>query len=88
MKTIKFKFLAPILAIAFAVTSAFSTTTETEEGVSLPIDGYVDYITPCMTPPVECLTEAAFLCTNNLNQQVYGKWNELDTTCPRVVFKN
>lgn len=88
MKTIKFKFLIPVLAIAFAVTSAFTTSATAEVESLTSINGYIDHPSPCMTPPVSCLPEGFYTCTNNLEQQVYGKWNELDTTCPRVVFKN
>lgn len=88
MKTIKFKFLIPVLAVAFAVTSAFTTVNETVENSLATIPGYIDHPSPCMITPISCLPTGSVVCKNTLGQQVYGKFNINDTTCQRVVYKN
>lgn len=88
MKTVKFKFLIPVLAVALAVTSAFTTVNANVGNSLAPIPGYIDAPTPCMTTPISCLPTGNVVCKSTLGQQVYGKFNINDTTCPRVVYKN
>lgn len=88
MKTLKFKFFVPVLAVAFAVTSAFTTSASSKVDAFAPIAGYIDSPAPCMTPPVNCSTTGFVTCKNAQGQQVFGKEHPLATTCPRLVFKN
>tara|TARA_R110000796_G_scaffold80122_1_gene177406 strand:+ start:571 stop:834 length:264 start_codon:yes stop_codon:yes gene_type:complete len=87
MKSLKFKLLIPVVAIIFAVTSAFTTSASTNvDAFSIP--GYIDSPVPCQQP-ISCQVSGTQLCTNGLfGPQVYGKNDPNDTTCPRVVYKN
>ncbi|WP_203296552.1 DUF6520 family protein [Luteirhabdus pelagi] len=86
MKTRKLKFMIPLLAIVFAVTSAF-TTADTSKVESASILGYLDAPSPCMQS-VSCLPSGTVVCTNARGAQAYGKFHPNDTTCPREVYKN
>ena len=86
MKTIKFKLLIPVMAIIFALTSAF-TTSESSNVDVLFIPGYIDNPTPC-EQSVACQVTGSQVCTNGeFGPQVFGKFNPNDTTCPREVYK-
>ncbi|WP_067151802.1 DUF6520 family protein [Pseudotamlana agarivorans] len=88
MKTIKFKLLIPVVAIVFAVTSAFTTSASSKVDAVTAINGYIDHETPCEMA-VACSLAPGPVCTNGNDPfapQVYGKWNPSDTTCPREVY--
>ena len=89
MKTSKFKFLVPMIAIIFAITTAFSTSVKSDynaEALSLTT-GYVDAPAPCMIP-VTCATEGSQICTNGLNgPQAFGKISPSATTCSRILYR-
>lgn len=87
MKSLKSKLLIPVIAIVFAITSAF-TTSASNDVDALSIPGYIDAPVPCQQP-VDCQIAGSQVCTNGqFGPQVYGKHNPGDTTCPRVVYKN
>ncbi|MCK0131587.1 DUF6520 family protein [Flavobacteriaceae bacterium F08102] len=82
MKTTKLKFsLLPLLAVLFAITSAFSTSANTNVSDPAAIqDGYIMKSDVC-EPSIPCSLSGAFLCEVN-NQQVYGKLFPLAPDCP------
>ncbi|MFI1770565.1 DUF6520 family protein [Thalassobellus citreus] len=86
MKTFKFKLLIPVVAIIFALTSAFATSTNTDVDALAVVDGYIDAPVPC-TERINCSPTGNILCTNAQGQQAYGKFYPNQTSCPRVVFK-
>jgi hypothetical protein len=75
MKTRKFKFLVPVLAIVFAITaSAFTTidNSKVDENTSI-ITGYTANAIPgqpCDAVQVDCSVVGSQLCTHN-GKQVY-----------------
>lgn len=75
MKTQKFKFLVPVLAIVFAIiASAFTTidNSKVDENTSI-ITGYTANAIPgqpCDAVQVDCQTTGTMLCTHN-GKQVY-----------------
>ncbi|WP_077400641.1 DUF6520 family protein [Cellulophaga omnivescoria] len=87
METKKLKLWIPVLAIIFAVTSAFTTSVNSNLDEASTINGYIDSPAPCMSEPIKCLPTGNNVCTNG-KQQAFGKFNANDTTCPRVVYKN
>lgn len=87
MKTSKMKFFIPILAVVFAVTSAFSTSGTSDLEASASINGYIDAPAPCMTPIV-CSPVGSQICTTTSGQQAFGKLSPNSPTCLRVVYKN
>ncbi len=90
MKRSNFKFLIPALAIVFALATAFTTSASSNVEAFSNIDGYIDNPVPCQIK-VECSINPGPICTavNDQGQtvQVFGKFNPLDTTCPRFVYK-
>ncbi|TXD81185.1 hypothetical protein ESY86_18605 [Subsaximicrobium wynnwilliamsii] len=87
MKTRKIQFLMPVLAIVFAMTSAFSTSGNKGEAALSVIAGYIDSPSPCMVP-VTCSTIIGPICTNGLNgPQAFGKSNPNATICPLTVYR-
>ncbi|WP_142784074.1 DUF6520 family protein [Changchengzhania lutea] len=86
MKTFKFKLLIPVVAIIFALTSAFATSTSSNVANLAIVDGYIDSPAPC-TQKVDCSPDGEILCTNAQGQQAFGKMFPSQTTCPLVVFR-
>lgn len=87
MKTRKIKLFIPVLAVMFAVTSAFSTSANSNAEDSTTLDGYIDAPTPCMIA-ISCLPAGSQVCKTQSGEQVFGKFNTEDTTCLREVYKN
>ena len=53
MKSRKIQFLMPLLAIVFAITTAFSTAGNADEAALSIVQGYVDSPAPC-TMAITC----------------------------------
>lgn len=86
MKTFKFKLLIPVVAILFAVTSAFTTSAISNVDVLAVNDGYLITSSPC-SQPISCAPSGNELCKNAQGVQAFGKYVESQTTCPRVMYK-
>ncbi|WP_435138481.1 DUF6520 family protein [Formosa sp. A9] len=87
MKTLKFKFIVPVLAVAFAISSAFATASGSSVSEVNAISGYIDAPEPCQQA-INCSLTPGPVCTNGMfGAQVFGKHNPSDTTCPRVVYQ-
>lgn len=86
MKTFKFKLLIPVMAILFAVTSAFTTSAISNVDVLAVNDGYLITASPC-SQPISCAPSGNELCKNTQGVQAFGKYVESQTTCPRVMYK-
>ncbi|MGC1632897.1 MAG: DUF6520 family protein [Gelidibacter sp.] len=83
MKTLKNKFLMPVMAVIFAITaSAFTATSDTE---AVENTGYLNTNAPCSVP-ITCAPSGQDLCEQG-SQQAYGKFIETQTTCPRVMYR-
>ncbi|GAA3573404.1 DUF6520 family protein [Snuella lapsa] len=86
MKTFKSKLLIPVVAILFALTSAFSTSASSKAVSMATIDGYTDAPVPC-TERIDCSPTGDLVCTNAQGQQAYAKQFPGQTTCPLIVYK-
>ena len=78
--------LIPVVAIIFALTSAFATSTSSNVADLAIVDGYIDAPVPC-TQRIDCSPTGLTVCTNAQGQQAYGKMFPSQTSCPKVVFK-
>jgi len=89
MKTKAFKFLIPMIAIGFAIASAFATNS-TKDDFFAPEIGYVQTSEPCDTP-VNCSnTQTPYLCTvlvNGQEKQAFGKINPQATSCIKKLYR-
>ena len=86
MKSKFLRLIVPIFAIGFAIVSAFATTNTSNEAAFSATPGYIDAPAPCMQS-INCSPAGATLCTNAQGVQAYGKFNQNDTSCPRLVYK-
>lgn len=86
MKTFKFNFLIAVVAILFAVTSAFTISASSNVEAVAPNDGYLITASPC-SQPISCAPSGDELCENAQGIQAFGKYDETQTTCPRVMYK-
>lgn len=87
MKTRKIKILVPVIAIVFAMTTAFSSSVESKTNAPSTIDGYVDAPAPCMIK-VDCSSVPGPICTNGLNgPQAFAKSSPQATTCSIIAYR-
>ncbi|MFC4218970.1 DUF6520 family protein [Flagellimonas marina] len=86
MKNHKLKFLIPVLAIIFAVASAFTTSARAEVDDSASMIGYINSPSPCTAVSVDCTPiENNNLCTYQ-GQFVYDKLTP--TICNQPLYRN
>lgn len=83
MKTIKMKFLLPVVAFMFAIAAAFATQTDGQEDFAIE-QGYI-YIDGVCQPYGRCDNTQAPLCTHN-GFQVFGKSGS--TSCLKTLHMN
>jgi hypothetical protein len=83
MKTLKFKWALPILAVAFAVSAAFASQKTNTESAVLE-QGYVHSTQPCKKT-IECHTDGLIQCTSGGNL-VYAM--DGSTGCDRPLYFN
>ncbi len=83
MKTLKFKWALPLLAVAFAVTAAFATQKTNSENLIFE-QGYVHTTQPCKKS-IQCYTDGLVQCTSSGNL-VYAM--DGSTGCDRPLFFN
>lgn len=86
MRNSKFKWVAPLLTLVFAVGAAFATNSTREVETSAPVPGYIDWDRPCKMA-IECSDVVGPVCKDGTGQQVFGKKNKNDTTCSEEVFQ-
>lgn len=87
MKNFKFKFLIPVLAIAFALTSAFATSESSEvDEFAESQQAYIINNNVC-EEAVECSPQGNFACTSGA-QDAYGKLFPEAPTCSVILRKN
>ncbi len=88
MKTLKIKFLVPIIAIGLALTtSAFTNVDNSEDDSLFAITGYTMNLPgqPCNQVSVDCKVSGQIPCTFN-GQQVFKDLNV--TSCATELFRN
>lgn len=83
MKSMRKKWLLPVLAFAIAIGGAFATNIETTES-AVPF-GYATLHKPCDTP-VSCSPIPNIVCRAPGGQQAWGKTNPNDPACPILLF--
>ncbi len=82
MKSIRKKWLLPIVAFSIAIAGAFASNVETK---SAAFDwGYLDHNQPC-TIKVACSDEGTVACTSG--GQLAKRMNVLGTSCNQAAFK-
>lgn len=70
MKTLKMKFVLPVMAFMFAIVAAFASHSTEDSSLAL-VDGYIYQNNICQ-PEVKCQTTGSIVCTHN-GMQVFGK---------------
>ena len=84
MKTIKFKFLLPVVAFMIAIAAAFASQTDGMEDTTLQ-QGYILQNNVC-TPHGTCTNEGDRICKDFSGQQVFGKIGS--TSCVYPLYMN
>ncbi len=82
MKTLKFKFLMPVVAFMIAFAAAFATQTDGQEDFAL-VPGYI-YQNGVCVPHGTCSNTKAPICTDNAGRQVFGKSGQ--TSCSQLLY--
>lgn len=87
MKTMRKKWLIPMLVFTLAIGGAFATNVKAETA-SIPVDGYLSILSPCDTE-VDCDTEGQEACTvpEFPDEVAFGKMSPNDPTCPIPLFR-
>lgn len=83
MKTIKFKFLLPVMVFMMAIAAAFATQADGQEDFALE-QGYI-YVNGVCQPYGKCDNTQARICTQN-GLQVFGKSG--GTSCVKTLHMN
>lgn len=83
MKTMKRKFLVPVMACMLAIVAAFATQTEKEENLAV-VDGYI-YVDNICQPEGQCQSLGTIACTHN-GMQVFGKSGSGTDECFRTLY--
>jgi len=83
MKTIKFKFLLPVVAFMIAIAAAFATQTDGQEDFALE-QGYI-YVDGVCQPHGKCSGIVDLPCTHN-GLQVFGRSGP--TSCLKTLYMN
>ncbi|MAO49264.1 MAG: hypothetical protein CML16_00050 [Pusillimonas sp.] len=82
MKTIRKKWLLPIMAFSIAIAGAFASNLETKSNA--PVAGFLDHPQPCKIA-VQCSNSGNILCTSG--GQLAKRMNEFGTACNVDAFK-
>ena len=85
MKFLKRKLAMPTLVMAFAIASAFATNAMVEKPANL-VTGYIDAPQPCKIE-VQCSDLGTILCTDENDQQAFGKASMRATTCAVELYR-
>lgn len=70
MKTVKIKFLLPVVAFMIAIAAAFATQADGQEDFAL-VQGYIYQNGVCVEHG-KCSNETAPICTDNTGRQVFS----------------
>jgi|TARA_R110000823_G_scaffold116844_3_gene240040 hypothetical protein len=82
MKSIRKKWILPIVAFSIAIAGAFASNIETKSAA--PVLGYLDHPQPCKIS-VQCDDSGVIACTSG--GQVAKRKNALGTSCNLPAFK-
>ncbi|MEH6764675.1 MAG: DUF6520 family protein [Aequorivita antarctica] len=82
MKSIRKKWLLPIVAFSIAIAGAFASNIETKSNAL--VWGYLDHNKPC-TIQVACSDTGVVECTSG--GQLAKRMNALGTSCNQTAFK-
>tara|TARA_R100000306_G_C4380445_1_gene143999 strand:- start:472 stop:738 length:267 start_codon:yes stop_codon:yes gene_type:complete len=83
MKTVKRKFLLPVMVFLLAIVAAFATQTEKGENLAV-VDGYI-YVNDVCQPEGKCQSFGSIVCTHN-GMQVFGKSGSGTDECFRTLY--
>lgn len=85
MKSVKRKLVMPLLVMAFAIAGAFATNAMGEKPTT-QVTGYIDAPQPCKIE-VQCDDQGSILCTDENDQQAFGKASIGATTCAVELYR-
>ncbi|WP_418501810.1 hypothetical protein [Flagellimonas sp.] len=78
--------LLPILTMAIGTSAAFLTHANNIIENQALVHGYLDHPTPC-TIAIDCSDIVGPVCRDANGNQAFGKFDPMDTTCTKVVYK-
>ncbi|MEL1240357.1 DUF6520 family protein [Flavobacterium flavipallidum] len=86
MKTKKFNFVIPMMAIVFAVGSAFAFNAKPEKSTFVDVNGYIPGAS-CEETEVVCQTQNnGIFCTDASANELY-ELNAAGTACPNHLYR-
>ncbi len=74
--------------VAFATLCAFHTAPKEDDALLITPNYRLSSDNDCEEVNVDCTTEnTGTICMDQDLNQLYGKFNEFDSNCPRIVYK-